>query len=139
MIPEGLSGAVRLVHLWFANKSKGKQFDLLMLFADLLNVGVSTRVSNLLGGGRPRAARLAGTVVLWMTMTETVVVALILVLIRNIWGYAYSNEMEVITFLTAMMPLLAVTNILDGLTCVLSGTSPSLPAITCLNPFIFTQ
>lgn len=84
---------------------------------------VSTRVSNELGAGNPQAARLAVYVVLCMTISESVVVGLILILIRNAWGYAYSSEMEVVQYLSSMMPLLALTNFVDGLTCVLSGTA----------------
>ncbi|GLU18292.1 hypothetical protein SLE2022_345980 [Rubroshorea leprosula] len=36
-------------------------------------------------------------------------------------GYAYSNEMEVVRYLAAVMPILAACNFLDGLQCVLSG------------------
>ncbi|XP_021727120.1 protein DETOXIFICATION 16-like [Chenopodium quinoa] len=84
---------------------------------------VSTRVSNELGAGNPEAARLAVYIVLCMTVSESIVVGLILLLIRNVWGYAYSSEVEVVRYLASMMPLLAITNFVDGLTCVLSGTA----------------
>ncbi|KAL2934178.1 Protein DETOXIFICATION 16 [Bienertia sinuspersici] len=84
---------------------------------------VSTRVSNELGAGDPETASLAVYVVLSMTVSESIVVGLILILIRNTWGYAYSSEIEVVQYLAAMMPLLALTNFVDGLTCVLSGTA----------------
>ncbi|XP_057518883.1 protein DETOXIFICATION 16-like isoform X1 [Amaranthus tricolor] len=84
---------------------------------------VSTRVSNELGAGNPQAAKLAVYIVLCMTVYESFLVGLLLILIRNAWGYAYSNEMEVVRYLAAMMPLLSLTNLLDGLACVLSGTA----------------
>nr|QBM79467.1 MATE37 [Rehmannia glutinosa] len=87
-----------------------------------LSCAVSTRVSNELGAGRPRAARLAVGVVLFMAISEGILVGMVLLLIRNIWGYAYSNEIEVVTYVATMMPILAASNFMDGLQCVLSGT-----------------
>ena len=81
----------------------------------------STRVSNELGAGRPEAARLAVCVVMAMAITEGLLVGLVLILIRDIWGHAYSNEIEVVKYVAAMMPILAASNFLDGLQCVLSG------------------
>lgn len=84
----------------------------------------STRVSNELGAGHPEAARLAVCVVIVMAITEGVLVGLVLILIRNIWGYAYSDEVEVVKYVATMMPILAISNLLDGLQSVLSGFSP---------------
>ncbi|KAM6593603.1 hypothetical protein CsatA_001306 [Cannabis sativa] len=87
-----------------------------------LSGAVSTRVSNELGAGRPDAARLAVCVVLVMAITEGLLIGLVFILIRNVWGYAYSNQVEVVKYVAAMMPILAISNFLDGLQCVLSGT-----------------
>ncbi|KAB1212442.1 MATE efflux family protein 6 [Morella rubra] len=88
-----------------------------------LSGAVSTRVSNELGAGRPESARLAVRVVLVMAITEGILVGSVLILIRNIWGYAYSDEIEVVRYVAIMMPILAISNFLDGLQCVLSGTA----------------
>ncbi|KAL8150585.1 hypothetical protein V2J09_020393 [Rumex salicifolius] len=88
-----------------------------------LSSAVSTRVSNELGAGRPQAARLAVEVVLCMSFIEGLVVGSILILIRNVWGNAYSNEAEVVTYVAKMMPILAISNFIDGLQCVLSGNA----------------
>ncbi|KAL3512203.1 hypothetical protein ACH5RR_024920 [Cinchona calisaya] len=87
-----------------------------------LSGAVSTRVSNELGAGHPKTARLAVCVVLFMAISEGIVVGLVLILIRNILGYAYSNEIEVVKYVGSMLPLLATSNLIDGLQCVLSGT-----------------
>ena len=94
----------------------------------------STRVSNELGAGHPWAARLAVCVVLVMAIIEGLLVGTVLILIRYIWGYAYSNEVEVANYVAVMMPILATSNFLDGLQCVLSGFS-SYPFlyISCLH------
>nr|DAD31937.1 TPA_asm: hypothetical protein HUJ06_010788 [Nelumbo nucifera] len=92
---------------------------------------VSTRVSNELGAEHPRAAHLAVQVVLLMAITEGVLVGLVMILVRRIWGYAYSNEEEVARYAATMMPLLATSNFLDGIQCVLSVT-----LVISLNLFI---
>ncbi|XP_028786860.1 protein DETOXIFICATION 16-like isoform X2 [Neltuma alba] len=88
-----------------------------------LSGAVSTRVSNELGAGHPRTARLAVRVVLVMAIIEGILVGTMLILVRNIWGNAYSNEVEVVKYVATMMPILAISNFVDGLQCVLSGTA----------------
>ncbi|XVE58819.1 hypothetical protein DITRI_Ditri04bG0199600 [Diplodiscus trichospermus] len=88
-----------------------------------LSGAVSTRVSNELGGGNPEGACLAVCVVIIMAISEGLLLGSILILIRNVWGYAYSNEVEVVKYVAEMMPLVAASNFLDSLQCVLSGTA----------------
>ncbi|XP_027343250.1 protein DETOXIFICATION 16-like [Abrus precatorius] len=84
---------------------------------------ISIRVSNELGAGHPWAARLAVFVVVVMTVIEGILVGTVMILMRNIWGYVYSNEVEVVKYVAIMMPLLAASNFLDGIQGVLSGTA----------------
>ncbi|KAL9683658.1 hypothetical protein QQ045_015485 [Rhodiola kirilowii] len=86
-----------------------------------LSAAVSTRISNELGAGNSRAARLAVRVVSFMALSEGVTMGIILILIRSVWGQAYSKERHVIRYVAAMMPLVALSSFLDGLQCVLSG------------------
>ncbi|KAH7528665.1 hypothetical protein FEM48_Zijuj05G0096200 [Ziziphus jujuba var. spinosa] len=85
-----------------------------------LSAAVSTRVSNELGAGNPKAARLSVLVVLVLAITEGLFVASILIMIRNFWGYAYSKETEVVKYVSKLMPILAVLCFIDGLQSVLS-------------------
>ncbi|GLJ11086.1 hypothetical protein SUGI_0142580 [Cryptomeria japonica] len=85
------------------------------------SAAVSTRVSNELGAGRSHAARLAVYVVFFIAITEAVMIVCLLFSIRNVWGYAYSNEKEVIDYVASMIPLLAASSFLDGIQCILSG------------------
>ncbi|XP_059630592.1 protein DETOXIFICATION 16-like isoform X2 [Cornus florida] len=87
-----------------------------------LSGAVSTRVSNELGAGNPQAARLAVRVVLVVAITEGILVGSVLILTRNILGYAYSREKEVVRYVAIMMPIIATSNFMDGLQCVLSGS-----------------
>ncbi|VAH31639.1 unnamed protein product [Triticum turgidum subsp. durum] len=86
-----------------------------------LGAAISTRVSNELGAGRPDAARLATYVIMVLGLVSSVSVGLAIILVRNLWGYAYSNEKEVVEYIARMMPILAVTFLFDDLQCVLSG------------------
>ncbi|KAJ3686038.1 hypothetical protein LUZ61_015202 [Rhynchospora tenuis] len=88
-----------------------------------LGAAISTRVSNELGAGRPEAAKLAVRVVLCLAITGGIVVGTVLILIRNIWGYAYSNEEEVVKYVGIMLPILAISNMFDSIQCVLSGVA----------------
>ncbi|KAI3499472.1 hypothetical protein L1887_35273 [Cichorium endivia] len=84
---------------------------------------VSTRVSNELGAGKPRAAQLAARVVIFLAITEGVLISLLLVAIRHKWGYLFTNEEEVVSYMSSIMPVLALSNFMDGIQGVLSGTA----------------
>ncbi|KAL2936053.1 Protein DETOXIFICATION 16 [Bienertia sinuspersici] len=88
-----------------------------------LGAAVSTRVSNELGAGRPNAARLAFYVMGLISVTEGLVVAIITISIRHVWGRLYSDEEEVVRYVSKMMLLLAVSDFLDGFQCALSGAA----------------
>lgn len=78
-------------------------------------------MSNELGAERPQAARLALRVVVLLALIVGMSEGLVIVLVRNLWGYAYSNEEEVTRYTARMMPVLAMSVMLDGQQCVLSG------------------
>jgi MATE family multidrug resistance protein len=86
-------------------------------------ISLSTRVSNELGAGRPEAARLASRVVMALGLVVGVAIGLAMILVRHLWGYAYSNEEEVVQYVAKMMPILAVSFLFDDLQCVLSGVA----------------
>uniref|UniRef100_A0A453RG22 Protein DETOXIFICATION n=1 Tax=Aegilops tauschii subsp. strangulata TaxID=200361 RepID=A0A453RG22_AEGTS len=88
-----------------------------------LGSAISTRVSNELGAGRPDAARLAVRVVVFLAMAEGLVMGLVLICIRYVWGHAYSDVEEVVTYVAWMMLIISVSNFFDGIQCVLSGVA----------------
>ncbi|XP_047064901.1 protein DETOXIFICATION 16-like [Lolium rigidum] len=88
-----------------------------------LGASISTRVSNELGAGRPWAARLAVRVVMFFTISEGLIMSVLLVSVRYMWGRVYSNEGEVIMYVAKMVLLIAVSTFLDGIQCVLSGVA----------------
>ena len=81
----------------------------------------STRVSNELGAGRPDAARLATQVIMVLGVVSSISVSLAIVLVRNLWGHAYSNDKEVVEYISRIMPIIAVAFLFDDMQCVLSG------------------
>ncbi|XP_066354928.1 protein DETOXIFICATION 16-like [Miscanthus floridulus] len=85
-----------------------------------LSSAISTRVSNELGAGWPQAARLAVRIVLLLAVSEGLMVGLILVCVRYIWGHAYSDVEEVVSYVARMMLVIAVTIFFDGIMTVLS-------------------
>ncbi|MED6117605.1 hypothetical protein PIB30_111502, partial [Stylosanthes scabra] len=88
-----------------------------------LGGAISTRVSNELGAGNAQGARLALRVMIATAIIEGTTIALITILVRNVWGKLYSNENQVIRYVSKMMFLLALSDFLDGFQCVLSGAA----------------
>ncbi|KAI6680677.1 hypothetical protein NL676_034558 [Syzygium grande] len=88
-----------------------------------LSGSISTRVSNELGAGRPRAARLAIYVSLMMVATEGLLAGTLMIFGRRVWGYLYSTEEEIVNYVGDMLVLTATSHILDGIQSVLSGTA----------------
>ena len=56
----------------------------------------STRVSNELGAGQPHAAKLIAKIVIFLEVTEGLLVSLISIAARSTWGYVYTHEEEVV-------------------------------------------
>ncbi|KAF9623474.1 hypothetical protein IFM89_003058 [Coptis chinensis] len=86
-----------------------------------LGAAASTRVSNELGAGNAQDARISVCVVMLIAATVMVFVSATLFASRNILGYAYSNEKEVIDYVTTLVPLVCLSVIMDSLQGVLSG------------------
>ncbi|XP_022933689.1 protein DETOXIFICATION 16-like isoform X1 [Cucurbita moschata] len=82
---------------------------------------VSTRVSNELGAGKATAARLAAKVVVVLGVAEGMALGILLIALRNEWGYVFTNEAEVVKYLSMIMPILATSNFMDAIQGVLSG------------------
>ncbi|XP_024974892.1 protein DETOXIFICATION 14-like [Cynara cardunculus var. scolymus] len=81
----------------------------------------STRVSNELGAGNPRAARLAVRVVMLVIITEATIVSTAVFGCRHFLGKAYSNDKPVVSYVASMAPFISVSIITDSLQAVISG------------------
>ncbi|CAI0556447.1 unnamed protein product [Linum tenue] len=82
---------------------------------------ISTRVSNELGAGNAKAAKLAMKVVMVLLATELVVIILPLLFLRHFLGYAFSSDKEIVDYVATMAPFLCLQCITDALQAVLSG------------------
>ncbi|CAN7082283.1 unnamed protein product [Brassica oleracea var. botrytis] len=83
----------------------------------------STRISNELGAGNPKGAKLAVRVVVAIVIVEGLMMGSILLGVRNKLGYAFSSDPNVIKYVASMIPIVVAGNFLDGFQCVLSGVA----------------
>ncbi|KAM3741300.1 hypothetical protein ACB098_08G165800 [Castanea mollissima] len=81
----------------------------------------STRVSNELGAGSPQVVRVVVFAVLFLALMESSLASTILLASRRVFGYAFSNEKEVVDYVTTMAPQISLSVLLDSLQGVLSG------------------
>ncbi|XVF34260.1 hypothetical protein REPUB_Repub18cG0044000 [Reevesia pubescens] len=88
-----------------------------------LSAAVSTRASNELGAGRPRAAVLAVWVAVFMVATEGILVGTAMILGRNFWGNFYSKDEQVVKYVGEMLVLIAASHFIDGIQSVLTGAA----------------
>lgn len=86
-----------------------------------IGASASTRVSNELGAGNPRAAKGAVRVAVIIGIAEAVIVSTLFLCFRNFIGNAYSNDKKVVDYVTDMVPLLCVSVSADSIICALSG------------------
>ncbi|KAJ1377190.1 Multi antimicrobial extrusion protein [Sesbania bispinosa] len=88
-----------------------------------IGAATSTRVSNELGAGNPLAARVAVLAAVSLTVIETSIVSTTLFACRHVFGYIFSNEKEVVDYVTVMAPLVCLSVILDSIQGVLAGVA----------------
>ncbi|GFP84707.1 mate efflux family protein dtx1 [Phtheirospermum japonicum] len=88
-----------------------------------LGGAVSTRVSNELGAGNAQRARLAVYVAAAIATTVGLIIGTVTILVRHVWGKVFNNDDEVIRYVAKIIPLLALSDFLDGFQCVLSGAA----------------
>lgn len=58
---------------------------------------------------------------MFMALSAGLLLSSTMILLRNFWGYMYSNESEVVTYIAKMIPVLAISFFTDGLHTSLSG------------------
>ncbi|KAL5161302.1 Protein DETOXIFICATION 16 [Glycine soja] len=90
-----------------------------------VSVAASTRISNELGAGCPKAAYLAVKVTLLMSFVVGALGFILLMVTRNIWGHIFTNIPEVIRYVASMTPILASSVFVDSIQTALSAPSSS--------------
>jgi len=98
-------------------------YSLILVLMDLFD---SIRVSNELGRGNPKGASLAVRVALSISFIAALFMVLSMILARKVWGHLYSDDEQVIRYVSAMMPILAISSFLDAIQSTLSGMYVSL-------------
>ncbi|KAK7380073.1 hypothetical protein VNO78_32450 [Psophocarpus tetragonolobus] len=86
-----------------------------------VSAAASTRISNELGAGCPKAAYLAVKVTLFISFMVGALGFTLLTLTRNIWGRIFTNVPEVIRYVASMTPILATSVFVDSLQTAFSG------------------
>ncbi|XP_043697959.1 protein DETOXIFICATION 40-like isoform X2 [Telopea speciosissima] len=86
------------------------------------NAAASVRVSNELGAGNPRSAAFSVIIVTLLSFTIAVIIAVVILLLRHVISYAFTDGEVVANAVSELCPLLAITLILNGIQPVLTGT-----------------
>ncbi|KAK2405215.1 protein DETOXIFICATION [Trifolium repens] len=81
----------------------------------------SSRVSNALGAGCAQAARLSVYAAMTVAVSEAILVSSTIFASRHILGYLFSNEQDVVDYVTDMVPLISINVIVDSLHGTLAG------------------
>ncbi|EYU26990.1 hypothetical protein MIMGU_mgv1a008759mg [Erythranthe guttata] len=106
-------------------------FELLILLSGILPnpqletsvLSVCTRISNQLGAGKPEGARLSLIALMLLAAIDAIVISASVFASRNVFGYIFSNEKEVVDYVTIMAPLVCLSIIIDSIQGVLSGVA----------------
>ncbi|XP_055823023.1 protein DETOXIFICATION 16-like [Solanum dulcamara] len=88
-----------------------------------LGGATSVIVSNELGAGRPKTARLVARTATILATTEGILLAIVMVSIRKVWGHCYSNEEEIVKYVGKMCFFIAGSHFLDAHQSIFSGIS----------------
>ncbi|XP_027064637.1 protein DETOXIFICATION 40-like isoform X2 [Coffea arabica] len=87
------------------------------------NAAASVRVSNELGAGHPKSAAFSVVVVNVISFIVSVIAAIIVLALRRVMSYAFTEGEVVADAVSDLAPLLALTLVLNGIQPVLSGVA----------------
>ncbi|XP_022776637.1 protein DETOXIFICATION 40-like [Durio zibethinus] len=87
------------------------------------NAAASVRVGNELGAGHPKSAAFSVVIVTVFSFIISVAAAIIIMLLRHVISYAFTEGEVVAEAVSDLCPLLALTLILNGIQPVLSGVA----------------
>lgn len=91
-------------------------------------------MSNELGAGNPKSAAFSVVVVTLVSFIISVIIALIILSLRHVISYGFTEGETVANAVSDLCPLLGITVVLNGVQPVLSGTH--LPSL--FSKFSFT-
>ncbi|CAL0321840.1 unnamed protein product [Lupinus luteus] len=87
------------------------------------NAAASVRVSNELGARNPRSASFSVVVVTVMSFIISVIAAIVVLALRDVISYVFTEGEEVAAAVSDLCPLLALSLVLNGIQPVLSGVA----------------
>ncbi|CAN1199198.1 Protein DETOXIFICATION 40 [Linum perenne] len=87
------------------------------------NAAASVRVSNELGAGHPKSASFSVMIVTWSSFIIAVIAAIIVMSLRDVLSYVFTEGEAVAAAVSDLSPFLAATLILNGIQPVLSGVA----------------
>ncbi|KAF7823135.1 protein DETOXIFICATION 40-like [Senna tora] len=87
------------------------------------NAAISVRVGNEVGAGHPKSAAFSVIVVTSICFTISVIIAILVLALRHVVSYAFTEGEVVAAAVSDLCPLLAITLILNGIQPVLSGVA----------------
>ncbi|EFJ25909.1 hypothetical protein SELMODRAFT_148678 [Selaginella moellendorffii] len=88
-----------------------------------LSTAASVRISNALGAGEANAAKLAFKTSIFFAAIDAVIVSTTLFLARHKLGHLFSNEAEVVSSVSKLMPFVVTISIVDAFQGVVSGVA----------------
>ncbi|PWY98631.1 MATE efflux family protein [Testicularia cyperi] len=84
------------------------------------SVAAAVRVGNLLGANRPHEAKVSSRVALILSLVMGGLNSALFLIFRRQWGWLFSSDIEVITLVENILPLLAFFQVADGI-CGIAG------------------
>ena len=81
----------------------------------------SVRIGNELGAAQPRVAKLAVVVVAGASISLNTLIAIFVLVLRVSLSKLYTDSEEVVSAVSDLMPLLAISIFLNGIQPILSG------------------
>ncbi|XP_057524190.1 protein DETOXIFICATION 12-like isoform X1 [Amaranthus tricolor] len=88
-----------------------------------ISSAASTRVANELGAENPQAARTAAHGAVILGVANGILVSAILYATRNLFGYCFSSEKDVIKYISSLAYLVCANALLDSIQAVISGVA----------------
>ncbi|KAG1752072.1 MATE efflux family protein [Suillus lakei] len=86
-----------------------------------LGIATSVRIGNLLGERNARRAGVSANAAILLSAAIAAFFSAVLLIFRKSWGYLFNNDMEVVTLVATILPLLALFQVPDFACAITAG------------------
>ncbi|KAL1674618.1 mate-domain-containing protein [Schizophyllum commune] len=86
-----------------------------------LSVATAVRIGNLLGEGQARRAGVASHTAILMALVIGLLFSAMFLIFRNSWALIFNEDPEVLSMVSAILPLVALFQVFDGTSAVTGG------------------